>query len=139
MQNALKVIEVSGEDLSTETELETVDEVNEEWEPEVEETKTKSQKDSTAIFISVHEINTANMMVASLERSRLDPFRREIESIETLIAETNKKLSAQRERLAKRKAAFKLATKNFSKIQFRLEKLTNAEMGFDEFVTKLHG
>ena len=139
MQNALKVIEVSGEDLSTEVETETESTIDA-WEPEeeVQEPKANSPKEPKAIFVSVQEINSANMMVASLERSRLDPHRKEVEVLENNIATMMSKLLEEREKLARKKQVLKLSTKAFSRVTAKLDKLTRGDITFDEFVLKLH-
>lgn len=131
MQNALKVIEVSGEVGINSGELDY------EVDPAVK--VTGSVNDTKTIYVSAEEIASANLMVASMERSRLDPFRRDIEAIETSIAKLNRSIAEQREKLAAKKTVLKMATKSFGRVQLRLEKLTNGDMNFDEFVTKLHG
>lgn len=139
MQNALKVIEVSGEDFSTEMETE-IESTNDSWEPEeeIQEPKTSSPKEPKAIFVSVQEINSANMMVASLERSRLDPHRKEVEVLENNIATMMSKLLEEREKLARKKQVLKLSAKAFSRVTAKLDKLTRGDITFDEFVLKLH-
>lgn len=139
MQNALKVIEVSGEDVSTEMETE-IESTNDSWEPEeeIQEPKTSSPKEPKAIFVSVQEINSASMMVASLERSRLDPHRKEVEVLENNIATMLSKLLEEREKLARKKQVLKLSAKAFSKVTAKLDKLTRGDITFDEFVLKLH-
>lgn len=139
MQNALKVIEVSGEDLSTEAVETEIEPIDDNWEPEeTTEPKTSSPKEPKAIFVSVQEINSANMMVASLERSRLDPHRKEVEALENNIVALQNKLLEEREKLARKKQVLKLSTKAFGRVSTKLDKLTRGDITFDEFVLKLH-
>lgn len=140
MQNALKTIEVSGEDFSTEDVEKEIESTTDAWEPEeeVQEPKAGSPKEPKAIFVSVQEINSASMMVASLERSRLEPHRKEVEVLENNIAAMLTKLSEEREKLARKKQVLKLSTKAFGRVTSKLDKLTRGDITFDEFVMKLH-
>ena len=140
MQNALKVIEVSGEDFSTDAMEKEIESTTDAWEPEeeVQEPKASSPKEPKAIFVSAQEINSASMMVASLERSRLEPHRKEMEVLENNISALLKKLAEERAKLATKKQVLKLSTKAFGRVTGKLDKLTRGDITFDEFVMKLH-
>ena len=125
MQNALKIIPVSGDvDSAEDTSFEL---------PEAE-----VEQKPNPISLSAEEVSSATMMVASLERSRLEPHRKVVEDLENSIATLTKKLAEEKEKLTAKKNILRISTKSFGRVRTRLDKLKAGDMTFDEFVSKLN-
>lgn len=90
------------------------------------------------IAVTTAELDSATMLVASLERSRIEPYRNAVAEIETGIAALEAKIQEEKEKLAAKKKLLKLSEKSFKRVRVRFDKLCNADISFDEFVTKLH-
>lgn len=90
------------------------------------------------ISVTTAELDSATMLVASLERSRVEPYRNAVAEIETGIAALEAKIKEEKEKLAAKKKLLKMSETSFKRVRVRFDKLCNADIGFDEFVTKLH-
>lgn len=90
------------------------------------------------ISVTTAELDSATMLVASLERSRIEPYRNAVAEIETGIAALEAKIKEEKEKLAAKKKLLKMSETSFKRVRVRFDKLCNADIGFDEFVTKLH-
>jgi len=125
MQNALKTIQVSGDSDSAEDTSFVLSGGLVEQKP-------------NPISVSAEEVSSATMMVASLERSRLEPHRKVVEDLENSIASLTKRLAEEKEKLASKKKILSISIKSFGRVRTRLDKLKSGDMTFDEFVSKLN-
>jgi hypothetical protein len=127
--------DVSGEDGFADDTTFALQEVHQ---PTKKKGKPISATEQTAIVVSTAELDSATMLVASLERSRIEPHRNAVAEIETCIAALEAKIQEEKEKLAAKKKLLKLSEKSFKRVRARFDKLCNADISFDEFVTKLH-
>ena len=129
-----KNFDVSGDDAADDTTF-ALPEVPQ---PTKKNGKPISAAEQTAIVVSMAELDSATMLVASLERSRIEPYRTAVAEIETGIAALEAKIKEEKEKLATKKKLLKMSETSFKRVRARFDKLCNADISFDEFVTKLH-
>lgn len=129
-----KTLNVSGDDAAEDTTFA----LPEAHQPTKKKGKPISAAEQTVIVVSTAELDSATMLVASLERSRVEPYRNAVAEIEAGIAALEAKIKEEKEKLATKKKLLKMSETSFKRVRVRFDKLCNADIGFDEFVTKLH-